>query len=62
MRPSMAEEPNFEARSRSKSVHPDQVDSQMGSVRVVRGAPREIKELREMDRIAADIRSQREKK
>jgi hypothetical protein len=58
----MNEESSSEIRRRHRVNHPDQIDSRMDCVRIVKGPPREIKEIREMDRIAADIRLQREKK
>jgi hypothetical protein len=58
----MSEESSSEIRRRHKVSHPDQIDCRMDCVRIVKGPPREIKEIVEMNRIAADIRLQREKK
>jgi hypothetical protein len=55
----MSEESSSEIRRRHKVSHPDQIDCRMDCVRIVKG---EIKEIVEMNRIAADIRLQREKK
>jgi len=57
------EEPAPDAiRRPSKRPHPDAIDLQMGAVRIIPGPAKQIKEIREMELIAEDLRLQREKK
>lgn len=57
----MIEEPTV-AGKKSRATHPDQVDCRLDSVRIVPGSGREIVEIRELERVMAEIRAKREKK
>ena len=57
----MIEEQAVEGK-KSRAIHPDQIDCRLDSVRIVPGKGREIVEIRELERVMAEIRAKREKK
>jgi signal recognition particle GTPase len=57
----MIEEQAVEGK-KNRATHPDQVDSRMDSVRIVRGSGREIVEIRELERVMDEIRAKMKKK